>query len=160
MEVVPLFVHIVCNLAPMGLGNSRDFDCSECKALVDIWPALWGHFCGLRLDKNLKRLRGRAVSAPYFRSRVRNPLEARFFPNLNGTSLHRAFHVHPSIVLIWLKYGWKGRKNPNSSILILKNPAQNMAGKCEITPAGLGIESKAPQFHGAAGTLLSSKHDT
>ena len=31
-------------------------------------------------------------------SRVRIPLEARFFPNLNGTSLHRAFHVHPSIV--------------------------------------------------------------
>ena len=26
------------------------------------------------------------------------PLEARFFPNLNGSSLHRAFHVHPSII--------------------------------------------------------------
>ena len=25
-------------------------------------------------------------------------------PNLNGASLHRAFYVHPSIVLIWLKY--------------------------------------------------------
>ena len=31
-------------------------------------------------------------------SRVRIPLEARFFPNLNGASLHRAFHVHPSII--------------------------------------------------------------
>ena len=31
-------------------------------------------------------------------SRVRIPLEARFFLNLNGTSLYRAFHVHPPIV--------------------------------------------------------------
>ena len=34
-------------------------------------------------------------------SRVRVPLEARLFPNLNGSSLHWAFHVHSSIVLIW-----------------------------------------------------------
>ena len=27
-----------------------------------------------------------------------NPLEARFFQNLNGVSLQRAFHIHPSIV--------------------------------------------------------------
>ena len=33
-------------------------------------------------------------------SRVRVPLEARLFPNLNGASLHRAFHVHPAIILI------------------------------------------------------------
>ena len=38
------------------------------------------------------------------------PLEARFFPNLNCASLHRAFHVHPSIVSKWLKYCWKGCK--------------------------------------------------
>ena len=38
------------------------------------------------------------------------PLEARFFPNLNGTSLHRAFHVHPSIVSKWLKYCWRDIK--------------------------------------------------
>ena len=49
-------------------------------------------------------------------SRVRIPLEERFFPNIDGTSLHRAFHVRPSIVPIWLKYCWKGRKIPNSSI--------------------------------------------
>ena len=48
-------------------------------------------------------------------SRVGIPLEARFFPNLNGASLHRAFHVHPSIVSKWLKYCWKD-VNPNSSI--------------------------------------------
>ena len=39
-------------------------------------------------------------------------LEERFFPNLNGASLHRAFHVHHSIVPIWLKYCWKECKNP------------------------------------------------
>ena len=36
---------------------------------------------------------GRAVSAPDFDSRGRG-----FFSNLNGASLHRGFHVHPSIV--------------------------------------------------------------
>ena len=54
----------------------------------------------------LKRPCGRAVSAPDFGSQVRIPLEARFFPNINGSSLHRAFHVHPSIVSKWLKYCW------------------------------------------------------
>ena len=31
---------------------------------------------------------------------------------------------------------------------------------CEITLAGFAIELKAPQFHGTAETILSSKHDT
>ena len=44
-------------------------------------------------------------------SRVRIPLEVRFFPNLNGGSLHRAFHVHPSIVSKWLKYCWRDVKH-------------------------------------------------
>ena len=43
-------------------------------------------------------------------SRVRIPLEARFFPKLNGASLHTAFHVHHSIVSIWLKYCWRDVK--------------------------------------------------
>ena len=43
-------------------------------------------------------------------SRVRILLEASFFSNLNGASLHSAFHARPSIVLIWLKQCWKGRK--------------------------------------------------
>ena len=43
-------------------------------------------------------------------SRVRILLKARFFPNLNGASLHRAFHVHPSIVSKWLKYCWRDVK--------------------------------------------------
>ena len=34
------------------------------------------------------------------------------------------------------------------------------ASTCEITPAGFAMELKAPQFHGTAGTILSSKHDT
>ena len=38
------------------------------------------------------------------------PLEARFFPNLNGASLHRAFHVDPPIVSEWLKYCWRDAK--------------------------------------------------
>ena len=29
---------------------------------------------------------------------------------LSEAKRHRAFHVYPSIVLIWLKYGWKGLK--------------------------------------------------
>ena len=29
---------------------------------------------------------------------------------VNGVPLHTAFHCHPDIVLIWLKYCWKGRK--------------------------------------------------
>ena len=41
------------------------------------------------------------------------PLKAGFFPNLNDTSLHRALHVHPSIILIWLKYHWKIMKAPS-----------------------------------------------
>ena len=52
-----------------------------------------------------------SISRQKFRitgSRVR--MEARFFSNLNGASLHSAFHFHLSIVLIWLKYCWKGSK--------------------------------------------------
>ena len=40
------------------------------------------------------------------------------------------------------------------------NPDQIPAGKCEITPASLGMESKALQFHGTEGMILSSKHGT
>ena len=32
------------------------------------------------------------------------------------------------------------------------------AGKCEITPAGLDMESKAPWFHSTAGMMLRSHH--
>ena len=30
------------------------------------------------------------------------------FMKHRGVSLHKAFHVHPSIVPIWMKYFWKG----------------------------------------------------
>ena len=59
-----------------------------------------------------KRLRGWAVSAPDFGSRGRG-FESQWrgdFPNLNGASLHRAFHVHPPIVSKWLKYCWRDVK--------------------------------------------------
>ena len=36
-----------------------------------------------------------------------------------------------------------------------QNPAHILAGKCEITQAGLGMESNAPQHHGTAGAILS-----
>ena len=32
------------------------------------------------------------------------------YSTVNGVPLHTAFHYHPNIVLIWLKYCWKGRK--------------------------------------------------
>ena len=46
-------------------------------------------------------------------SRVRIPLDASFGANLNGASLHRAFYVHPSIVLLWLKFCWIGCETAN-----------------------------------------------
>ena len=41
-----------------------------------------------------------------------------------------------------------------------KRPAQILVGKCEFTLAGLGMESKARQFNGTAGTMLVLKHAT
>ena len=41
-----------------------------------------------------------------------------------------------------------------------KSPAQIPGGKCEITPASLGMKSKVPQIHGTAGMALSSNHGT
>ena len=59
----------------------------------------------------MKRPHGQAVRAPDFMGHgVQIPLEESFFQNLNSFSLHKAFHVHPSIVPIWLKYCWKGHK--------------------------------------------------
>ena len=43
--------------------------------------------------------------------RVRSSLEVKSSqPTVNGVPLHTAFHYHLNIVLIWLKYCWKGRK--------------------------------------------------
>ena len=44
--------------------------------------------------------------------------------------------------------------------LAKKSPTQIPAGKYEVTPAGLGLEAKAPQFHDTVWTILSSKHGT
>ena len=58
----------------------------------EIWTVNWS-------DRVAERL---ALPTSDRGSRVRIPLDASFGPNLNSASLHRAFYVHPSIVLIWL----------------------------------------------------------
>ena len=65
-----------------------------------------------------KRPSGLVVSFPDIGSRCH-----RFDSSLRrnsthdcGTSLHRAFHYHSSIVSIWLKECWKGRKQSNNKI--------------------------------------------
>ena len=63
---------------------------------------------------------------------VRIPLEVRFFQNLNGASLHRAFHVHPSIVPIWLKYCWKGRKTPTQTSFRNDKKISDTSKKCDL----------------------------
>ena len=60
----------------------------------EVWTVNWSDCVAERL----------ALPTSDRGSRVRIPLDASFGPNLNGASLHRAFYVHPSIVLIWLKY--------------------------------------------------------
>ena len=60
----------------------------------EVWTVNWS-------DRVAERL---ALPTSDRASRVRIPLDASFGPNLNGASLHRTFYVHPSIVLIWLKY--------------------------------------------------------
>ena len=74
-------------------------------SFIEIWSGrnFYGHSLLLWPSGKCSRLR---ITG----SRVRIPLEARFFPNLNGASLHRAFHVHPSIVSKWLKYCWRDVK--------------------------------------------------
>ena len=48
------------------------------------------------------------------------PARGKIFSTVNGVPLHTAFHYHPSIVLIWLQYSWKGRKITNHpSILVV-----------------------------------------
>ena len=44
-----------------------------------------------------------------------SPLRRKFFLIVNGVPFHAAFHYHPPIVLIWLKYSWK--KNVRSQVI-------------------------------------------
>ena len=39
------------------------------------------------------------------------PVVGGILPSVNGVPLHKSFHYHRFIVLIWLKYCWEGRKN-------------------------------------------------
>ena len=43
-----------------------------------------------------------------------SPAPGEIFSSAVGVSLHTAFHYHPPIVLIWLKYCWKGHKISSS----------------------------------------------
>ena len=35
---------------------------------------------------------------------------SEIFPTINKVPLHIAFHYHPTVILIWLKYCWNGHK--------------------------------------------------
>ena len=62
-----------------------------------------------------KCLGGWGVSAPNLGHEVQgsNPTRDRIQPMTYSTSFHRAFHGHPHIVSIWLKFCWKVCKTPN-----------------------------------------------
>ena len=51
----------------------------------------------------------------FTRSQVWIPLKAEFSLWLYVTSLLRTFHYHSSVILIWLKWCWKGCKTPMPS---------------------------------------------
>ena len=57
---------------------------------------------------------GQAVNAPDHGVAGSNPAGGEILPQLNGASLHRAFHVHLSIVPKWLKYGWSYNSSASS----------------------------------------------
>ena len=69
----------------------------------EVWTVNWS-------DRVAERL---ALPTSDRGSRVRIPLDLSFGPNPNGASLHRAFYVYPSIILIWLKYCWIGCETAN-----------------------------------------------
>ena len=51
---------------------------------------------------------------------ISRPTRDDIFSTVNGVPLHTAFHYYPLIVLIWLKYCWKGGKiasHPSSILL-------------------------------------------
>ena len=52
-----------------------------------------------------------------------SPARGEIFSTINGYPLHAAFHYHLSIILIWLKYYWKGRK-------IAIHPSMNRSWRC------------------------------
>ena len=50
-----------------------------------------------------------------------SPARGEIFSTVNEVSVHIAFHYHPRIVLIWLKYCWKGRKIASHPSIYLKS---------------------------------------
>ena len=47
-----------------------------------------------------------------------DPSSRQIFSVVNGVPLHTAFHYQPLIILIWLKYCWKGRKIARKSSIL------------------------------------------
>ena len=76
---------------------------SEHKHIRLIW--VWS----VRLAEQL------ALPASDHRVTGSNPAGGEILPD---PSLHRAFHVHPSIISKWLKYCWKGHKSHSSIIWV------------------------------------------
>ena len=62
--------------------------------------------------------------------------------------------------ILTLPFAKPGYMPRTAGTFLMSDPAQFLVGKCEFTMAGLGIESKAVQFHGTVGTMLRSKHGT
>ena len=61
------------------------------------------------------------------------PARGEIFSTVDGVPLHTAFHYHPSIVLIWLKYCWKGRKITNHPSIQYKGNKQTKKGEFSAT---------------------------
>ena len=56
-----------------------------------------------------------------------NPAGGRSQLWLYGASLHRAFHYHPSVISIWLKWCWKGCKIPKPSASLITKLQRDFA---------------------------------
>ena len=50
-----------------------------------------------------------------------SPARGEIFSTVNGVPLHTAFHYQLFIVLIWLKYCWKGRENASYPFILIRN---------------------------------------
>ena len=107
----------------------------------------------------LKGLCGQVVSTPDFGSwglGFEFHWSWWFFLNLNGASLHRALYVHPSIVLIWLKYCWKGHKAPNHLSLDMTKPTKWVCAQQRLRSAWAFAQSDQSHRCALNGPKVSS----
>ena len=77
---------------------------SSCCALINTVPYVFQSNRSICMTKNSEFLRLQM-----------NGLQIWISPNLNRALLYRALHIHPLIVLIWLKYCWKRHKTKTKS---------------------------------------------